>query len=379
MSGKRDYYEVLEVTREASEKEITRAYRRLAVKYHPDSNIGNEEVTQKFKEAAEAFEVLGDTQKRARYDRYGHAGVSGASGGGGFHDVSEIFEAFGDIFGGGGSPFGDIFGGSGRGGPRRHRGADIRCEVTLTLEEAAEGITKTVHVNRHKACEACEGSGCKDGAKPISCSTCSGLGQVVQSAGILRVQTTCPTCQGTGEKIDDPCLSCRGEKFIQEKIALELPIPAGIDDGMKIRLTGEGEPSPDGGPAGDCYCFVHVKEHAIFKRDGRSLVIQVPISYSQAALGTTIEIATLNGPHKLTIPMGTQSGELFRVQGKGVCDPRGGRKGDLLVHVYIEVPKKPSTDQEKLLRELAELEHNDVTPERKSFLETIKNYFTTTS
>lgn len=371
MAEKRDYYEVLGVSRTASEKEIATAYRKLALKYHPDANPDDEEATAYFKEAAEAYEVLNDPEKRARYDQFGHSAVEG--GGAQFHDVEDIFEAFGDMFSGG--LFGDLFGGGRRRGRRQRRGADVRCDVTLDLEEAAAGITKTVKFTRSSRCETCDASGVKPGSSKQSCSRCGGRGQVVQSAGILRVQTACPACQGAGVIITDPCSDCRGHGFVPAPVTLDVAIPAGIDDGMRVRLPGEGEPSPDGGPRGDCYCFVTVRQHALFERDGRHLILRLPISYTQAALGATIEVPTLSGPHDLTVPPGTQPGDVFRVRGEGVSDPRGGARGDLHVQTFIEIPKKLSTEQETLLRQLAELEHNDVTPHRKSFIETLRDYF----
>ena len=369
MATKRDYYEVLGVKREASEKEIAVAYRKLAVKYHPDSNPGDEDAIARFKECAEAYEVLSDSEKRQRYDRYGHSAAE--MGGQQFHDVEDIFEAFGGIFG-------DLFGGGGGGrsrGRRVRRGSDVRVDVVLDLEEAAKGVTKTVEFPRSKACDTCKGSGSKPGSQRTTCRRCGGHGQVVQSAGILRVQTTCPTCQGAGSIITDPCEKCRGQGYVAEQVKLDVAIPAGIDDGMRVRYGGEGEPSPDGGPAGDCYCFVSVRRHRLFQRDGSNLILHMPITYSQAALGATVDVPTLQGKHELKVTAGTQSGEVFRVRGRGMPDPRGGGTGDLLVQTYIEVPKKLSSRQQELLRELAELDHADVSPQRKGFLERLKEYF----
>jgi len=367
MATKRDYYEVLGVKREASDKEIATAYRKLAVKYHPDANPGDAEAVLKFKEAAEAYEVLSDGDKRARYDRFGHA--ASEQFGQQFHDVNDIFEAFGDIFS-------EMFGGQRRGGGRRvRRGANLRCDVRINLEEAARGVSKTVEFARSKACEKCKGSGSKPGSQKAQCRRCGGHGQIVQSAGILRVQTTCPTCQGAGSIITDPCDECRGRGYVQERTKLEVTIPPGIDDGMQIRLAGYGEPSPDGGPAGAAFCFVAVKKHKLFQRDGVHLILQMPITYSQAALGATIEVPTLAGPHNLVLPPGSQSGEVFRVRGRGMPDVRGGPAGDLHVQTFIEVPKRLTTKQEQLLRELAEVERTEVSPHRKSFLERIRDYF----
>jgi len=368
MATKIDYYEVLGVTRTASQQEIASAYRSLAIKYHPDRNPGDEEAVQRFKECSEAFEVLHDTDKRSRYDRYGHAGVNGPGGGAGFTDVGDIFAAFGDIFG-------DLFGG-GRGGRRVRRGGDVHCELTLDLLSAARGVDKTLEFQRHVRCTTCDGNGCAPGSKPRACTYCGGRGQVIRSSGIIRVQTTCPACQGSGAEITDPCQDCRGSGFTKETVHREVHIPAGIDDGMQVRLTGEGEPSPDGGPPGDCYCHIHVSEHPLFAREGQHLVCRLPITYSQAALGATIQVPTLSGPEDLQVHPGTQPGQVYTLRGRGMRDPHGRGTGDLLVQCNIEVPKKLDAAEEKLLRELAELEHANVSPHRKSFLEKLKEYFT---
>lgn len=368
MSEKRDYYEVLGLARSASQSEIATAYRKLAVKYHPDKNPGDEEAIERFKEASEAFEVLHDDDKRSRYDRFGHAGVNGQSAGH-FTDVEDIFSAFGDIFG-------DLFGG---GRARRHRvrkGRDVRCSVTLTLQEAAQGVAKTVEFQRHERCETCGGSGAARGSKRETCAYCGGHGQVVQQAGIIRVQTTCPACHGAGSSISSPCRSCRGTGHLLKKVKADVQIPAGVDDGMQVRITGQGEPSPNGGPPGDCYCFVSVLQHPLFEREGRHLVCRIPITYSQAALGCTLEVPTLAGPGEITIPPGTQTGEVFRLEGQGMPDPRIVGLGDLLVQVNIEVPKNITPEEEKLLRELAELEHKNVAPVRKGFFDKVREYFT---
>jgi molecular chaperone DnaJ len=372
MATKRDYYEVLGVKREVSEKEIAAAYRKLAIKYHPDSHPGDADATDKFKEAAEAYEVLSDADKRARYDRYGHAGVQGQHHE--FQSAEDVFEIFGDLFGSG--MFGDLFGGGARGGRRRaRRGGDIRADVTLDLEEAARGVKRTVEFDRHSKCDECKGGGAEPGSKKETCRRCGGQGQVIQSAGILRVQTTCPTCRGAGAVITNPCKKCSGSGFTQGRRKLEVHIPGGVDDGMQVRVQGEGEPSPEGGPPGDLYCFISVKRHKLFQRDGRNLVLQIPITYSQAALGAKIEVPTLGGRKEIEVPRGSQANEVFRIRGAGMPDPRGGLTGDLVVQTYIEVPKKLSQRQEELLRELAESERADVTPHRKSFLESIKEYF----
>ncbi len=364
--SKRDYYEVLEVARESSQGDIATAYRKLAVKFHPDKNPDDQEAIDRFKEASEAFEVLHDSEKRARYDQYGHAGVNGNSGSGHFSDVEDIFSAFGDIFG-------DIFGGR-RGRSRVRKGRDVRCDVSLTLHEAANGARKTVEFQRHEPCKTCKGTGAAKGSKREKCSYCGGQGQVVQQAGIIRVQTTCPACQGEGSSVSTPCRSCRGTGHILKKVEAEVDIPAGVDNGMQVRIAGQGEPSPNGGPPGDCYCVVSVLQHALFDREGQHLVCRVPITYSQAVLGCTLEVPTLSGPSDLEIPPGTETGKVFRLQGQGMPDPRITGLGDLLVQVNIEVPKKVTSEEENLLRELADMEHKNVAPARKSFFEKVKEY-----
>ena len=312
--AKRDYYEVLGIAKNASEREISKAYRKLAVKHHPDSNPGDEEASVKFKEAAEAYEVLSDTDKRARYDRFGHQGVDGA--GSQFGSAEDIFSAFGEIFGGGGGGFfGDIFGG--RGG-RGRRGADIRVDLEMTLEEAFTGIKRTLDIQRSSQCGTCSGSGAEPGSQPQRCQQCGGRGQIVQSAGILSVQTTCPVCRGQGQIIVQPCSDCSGNGVVGSEVHLDVSIPAGVDDGMRVRLTGEGEPAAGGGPPGDCYCFIDIKPHKLFHRDGQNLILQMPISYTQAALGSEIVVPTLNDRETLKIPRGTQSGAVFKVTGQGL-------------------------------------------------------------
>ena len=368
MAEKRDYYEVLGVARTATSKELADAYRKLAIKYHPDKNPGNEEAIARFKEAAEAFEVLNDSEKRARYDRYGHAGVDGGAH---FHDINDIFSAFGDIFGGG--VFGDFFGG-GRGGRRVRKGADIGTQVTLDLFEAARGVTKAVQFERHEQCQDCQGSGARPGTKPQTCNYCGGRGQVIQSSGVFRVQTTCPVCHGEGTVVKDPCPKCSGHGVVGRRVKRDVVIPAGVDHQMRVRLAGEGEPSPNGGPPGDAYVLIEIREHPLFQREGSHLICRVPITYAQAALGASIEVPTLDGPDTIDIPAGTQPGDVFKLRGRGMPDPRGRGKGDLLVQVNLDVPKKLSPREEELLRELAKEENTNVSSHRKTFLERLKDY-----
>ena len=370
MASKRCYYEVLGVDRSATEGQISEAYRKLALKYHPDRNPDDEEATAKFKEAAEAFEVLGNREKRARYDRYGHAGLEGAGGGAPrFHDVGDVFEAFGDIFG-------DLFGGGRRSRGRRvHRGGDVRCETTVDLIEAAHGTSKSVEYRRHEKCGTCGGTGAKPGTQAEFCQYCGGKGQVVQSTGIFSLQTTCPSCRGSGKVIPNPCSSCRGGGFVPKKVTRNVTIPPGVDDQTQLRLQGEGDPSPNGGPAGDCYVSISVAAHPLFERNGQHVICQVPISYSQAALGAAIEVPTLDGREQVEVPAGTQNGKVFKLRGRGMPHVRYRGRGDLLVQVQVEVAKKLTAEHEQLLRKLAELEQRDVTPQRKSFFKKLKEYF----
>jgi molecular chaperone DnaJ len=371
MAEKRDYYEVLGVVRDAGEAQLSEAYRKLALKYHPDRNPGDEEAVVKFKEAAEAFEVLSHPEKRARYDRFGFAGLEGG-GAPQFHDVSDIFNAFGDIFGQG--FFGDFFGG---GRARVRKGADIRCEVTLDLLEAARGTSKLVRFKRHTKCTTCRGTGAKPGTHPEPCRYCGGRGRVVQAAGIFSMQTTCPACHGQGQVIREACRDCGGSGYVQEKVTRKVDIPAGVDERTRLRLNEEGEPSPDGGPAGDCYCFIHVTEHPLFQRKGQDLVCAAPITYAQAALGATIDVPTLDGRQELQIPAGTQSGAVFTLKGCGMPDPRHHGRGHLLVQVHVEIPRSLTPEHEAALRHLAEIENTNVSPTRKSFFEKLKEFFGT--
>lgn len=370
--SQRDYYDVLGVSRAAQTDEIKKAYRKLALKYHPDRNQGDDEAIEKFKEASEAFDVLSDSTKRARYDQYGHAGVSGSAGaGGGFHDLNDIFSAFGDIFEG----FGGSSGGSrGRGGGRR--GASLQTTIELDLPEAASGCTRQLEVTRREECDACHGSGASPGSSAVNCATCGGHGQVIQSQGFFRVQTTCPACRGEGKTIKDPCSDCAGSGRVRKTSTLEIDIPAGVDSNMQMPVRGEGEAGVKGGPRGDLVVNFRVREHPLFKRDGLDLMCRVPITYSQAVLGAEIEIPTLTGRESLKVRSGTQPGTVTRLRNKGMPDPNGRhRVGDLLVELQVEVPKKLNEKQKTLIRELAELEDTHVMPQRKSFFEQVKTFF----
>jgi len=370
VANDRDYYEVLGVERDVSRDDVRRAFRKLAMKYHPDRNPGDREAELRFKEAAEAYEVLSDDEKRARYDRYGKAGVKGQ-----VHDFSssqDIFSMFGDIFGGGGI-FGDLFGGMA--GEAGQGGVSLRCGVDVTFEEAAEGITKTIRLKRAEPCDACRGTGAENGTEIETCTQCRGAGSVLRSAGFFAMRTTCDRCGGAGSIVKTPCPECHGEGRIERKTKVEVEVPAGIEDGTRIRLRGQGEVAAPGGPRGDLYCHVRVEPHEFFLRDGDNLICEVPITYSQAALGTEADVPTLKGAAKLSIPRGTQSGELFRLRGQGVPNVRSGRKGDLIAQAVIEVPKKLGERQEELLRELAEAEKTEVSPRRKGFLDWLKSQF----
>ncbi len=369
--SKRDYYEVLGVDKGVSEKDLKKAYRRVAMKYHPDRNPDDKEAEDKFKEASEAYEVLSDSQKRAAYDQFGHAGVEGQGGmggGQGFGNFSDIFgDVFGDIFGGGG-------GQRGRGGPAR--GADLRYTLDLSLEDAVKGTSVKIRVPTLVSCEPCNGSGAKPGTSPVTCTTCGGVGQVRMQQGFFSVQQTCPNCRGKGTIISDPCVDCHGQGLIEETKTLSVKVPAGVDTGDRIRLAGEGEAGADGGPSGDLYVQVAVKEHPIFQRDGKNLYCEVPISFVDAALGGELDVPTLDGRVKLKVPAETQTGKLFRLRGKGVTPVRGGSAGDLMCRVIVETPVNLSNKQKDLLKELKQSMSGDKnSPKQSSWFEGMKNFF----
>ena len=373
--AKDDYYDILGVDKTASKDQIASAYRKLAMQYHPDRNPGDAEAVEKFKQCAEAFEVLNNEQKRAIYDRYGHDGLDANSGGGQqFRDVGDIFSAFGDMFGD--SLFGQFFGGGGgRGrGRQSHPGADVRCDLSLDLHEAARGINKPITFRRHETCNTCKGSGSKPGVSPQTCKYCGGAGRITQSTGFFSIQTTCPKCRGAGVIITDPCRDCSGNGMVPQTVTRDIKVPAGVDNGTRLRLQGEGEKSPDGGPPGDCYVFITIKPHSLFHRDGQNLICRVPIGYAQAALGTEIEVPTLDGPEKIKIPAGTQNNDVITLRGRGMPVPRRSIAGDLLIQVYIEVPRKIKPEHEELLRKLAAIEKENVMPEHKSFFSKLGDY-----
>jgi len=372
MSTKEDYYKILGVARSASEEEIKSAYRKLALTYHPDRSPGNSEAEKKFKEASEAYEVLRDPEKRRLYDAYGHEGLE-RSGFQGFANVDDIFMSFGDVlsefFGGG------IFGQEFAGTRRARHGQNLRVSVEIDLRDAARGLKKTIEIARHETCPACKGTGSKDGAGPTACPYCGGRGRVIQSQGWIRVSTTCPRCRGAGQAIANPCRSCEGTGLAAADRKIEIDVPAGIESGQQIRLRGEGDHGENGVAAGDLYVQVYVREHPLFKRDGLDLVFEMPISFVQAALGDEVEVPTIWGKAALAIPAGTQSGSALKLKGEGMPSIQGGRRGDQVVVVHVETPKKLTARQRELLRQFAETEDLRTTPERKSFLDQVKRYF----
>lgn len=383
---KRDYYEVLGVSRTADGEEIKRAYRRLAMKYHPDRNNGSDktDAEQKFKECSEAYEVLSDSTRRARYDQFGHQGVSGQ------HDfshmdVADIFSMFDEIFGGGLGGFGAGGGRGGGGGGHRtsqrvSRGYDLETQVEMTLSEVATGVEKTIEFEKQDHCEMCKGTGAKPGTQPITCPQCGGQGRVAQQGfgGMFRMVTTCPNCRGRGNIVRDHCRACGGSGRQMRKRVVTVKIPAGVHEGQAVRIVGEGEPGGQGAPSGDLHCYITIRPHPIFSRHNNDLVCQVPISFTQAALGGQIEVPTLKGTERLDIPIGTQHGEVFKLRGRGLPDIRGSsRSGDQIVQILVEIPKKLTERQKQLLREFAESEDASVLPQKKGFMDKLKEMFKT--
>ncbi len=370
---KRDYYEVLGISRTSNDQEIKSAYRRLAMQYHPDRNPDNPAAEEKFKECSEAYAILADTEKRARYDRFGHAGVGGNGGASGF-DASaftDFQDIFGDIFG-----FGDMFGQ--RGGGRRsraQRGADLREDLTLEFEEAVFGVTRQVQIRRMEECEQCKGSGVAPGKAPINCTTCHGQGQVRYQQGFFSISRTCSTCQGSGKLIADPCSKCKGQGRISRDRSVTVKVPAGVDEGARILYSGEGEAGSAGGPSGDLYVVLHTKQHDFFDRDGKDLYCVVPISFAQAAMGTEIKVPTLEGEHTLKVPEGTQTGTTFKVKNKGVPVLNGHGRGDLYVEAQVHTPKKLTQRQRELLQELESTTTLENKPVSRTLLSKVKEIF----
>ncbi len=373
--SKRDYYDILGVAKDSSAPELKKAYRRIAMKHHPDRNPDNKASEDKFKEASEAYEILSDKSKRAAYDQHGHAGVDGAGGmGGGFGGAGA--GGFSDVFG---DVFGDIFGGAGGGGGGRRgpsRGSDLRYTLDLNLEDAVKGTTVKIKVPTLVSCKPCKGSGAKPGSSPTTCSTCGGHGQVRMQQGFFSVQQTCPTCRGKGQSISDPCRECQGQGRVEETKTLSVKVPPGVDTGDRIRLSGEGEAGAEGAPSGDLYVQVSVTEHEFFQRDDKNLYCEVPISIFDACLGGEIEVPTLDGRVKLKIPVETQTGKLFRLRGKGVAPVRGGATGDLLCRVTLETPVNLSKKQKDLLENLRDgMEGQKNSPKQDSWFQGMKNFF----
>jgi molecular chaperone DnaJ len=368
LSGKRDYYEVLGVGRNATDQELKQAYRRLAIKYHPDKNPGDKEAEERFKEIAEAYQVLSTPDLRARFDRYGHAGV-GASAGQGFNQGFPGFEDLFDMFG-----FGDIFGQTGRRrGPRR--GSDLRYDIEISLEEAAAGLKTKIRVPRLETCEMCSGTGAAAGSQPARCSTCSGVGQVRYQQGFFSVSRTCSTCRGAGRIISDVCRQCRGEGRVERERKLEIKIPAGVDTGSRLRIAGEGEAGDAGAPMGDLYVVIHVQDHEFFERREANLYCGIPISFTQAALGADVTVRTLDGQEALHIPEGTQTGKVFRLKGKGMPVLGGRGRGDQFVEVAVVTPTSLTREQRRLIEELARLEKEEAHSGDRGIIDKVKDIF----
>ena len=373
---KRDYYEVLDIARNAAEEEIKRAYRKLAVKFHPDKNPDDPHAEEKFKELGEAYDVLMDPNKRAAYDRFGHAAFAqgGAGFGGGFHDPFDIFrEVFGQG-GFGGGIFETFFGGDAQAEDRQH-GSDLRYDMQIKLEEAAFGAEKEIEIEKLDTCDKCHGSGAEPGSRTVSCPACGGRGQVISSRGFFHISQTCPRCRGAGEIIEKPCHQCHGEGRVEKLSRVKLKIPAGIRDGSRLRSSRNGEAGIRGGPPGDLYVVIHIKEHKIFQRDGDNLYCEVPIPFSLAALGGEVDVPTLEGKAHLKCPAGTQSGQMFKLRGKGIADINGRDRGDLLTRLIVEVPLRLNAEQRHKLEEFAALCGEENTPLRKSFFERAKEFF----
>ncbi len=385
MASKRDYYEILGIARSASDEEIKKAYRKLAVKFHPDKNPGDKSAEDKFKELSQAYEALSDPQKRAAYDQFGHAafdpraraGNGAGARGGGFHDPMDIFREVFSGGGGGGSIFESFFGGGGEetdpGGPQR--GDDLRYDLEVSLEDAIHGAEKQITISKPGVCDTCSGTGAEKGSRRIACTQCGGRGRVVMSRGIFSIQQTCPRCSGAGQTLEKPCKSCTGQGRRNQSTTITLKIPAGVDDGMRLRSTGNGVAGFRGGPSGDLYVQLQVREHEIFQRDGSNLICEVPVTFSQAALGADVDVPTLSGGAQIRLPAGTQNSTVFRLKGRGAKDLQSHGTGDLMVRITVEIPTNLNAAQRQKLEEFAHLCGHDVNPNNRSFFERARAFF----
>ncbi len=379
MAAIRDYYETLGVTRESTDAEIKKAYRKLALKFHPDKNKDDPSAAEKFKEAAEAYEVLSDKEKRRVYDQFGHDGLKGRGFNAGGVDPRDIFESIfgrGGGMGGMGGIFEEFFGGGGGGGTRPRQGSHLRVSVSIPLADSFSGTERTIGLKRNETCETCNGNGARPGTSRKTCSGCGGRGRVQRQQGFFMMESACPQCSGAGSIIEEPCIECHGQGALPQSVDISVRIPQGIQDGSQLRVAGEGEPGDNGGPRGDLFCVIHVEEHSLFTRDGDDLICRLPVHYSQVALGAEVDVPTLEGTVSIKIPAGTQSGKILRLRGKGMPSVYGRSKGDMLVRIAVETPRKLTSRQKELLTELAETEGNgSSTPEHKSFLDKVRDLF----
>ncbi|MFQ5862961.1 MAG: molecular chaperone DnaJ [Candidatus Brocadiales bacterium] len=368
-----DYYRILGVDRNTSQEDIKKAYRKMALKYHPDRNPGDKTAEQKFKEAAEAYEILGDPEKRRRYDIYGREGIRGFETH--FTSFDDIFEHFNDIFGGG-SIFEEFFGARARTRAAPRRGASLRVDIAVDLREVATGVEKTIGLNRREPCGICSGTGIKPGTSPRTCSYCGGRGEIQQTQGFFVLRTTCGKCGGHGKIIEHPCHMCRGSGRVVKRHHIKVQVPPGVEDGVRLRVAGQGEAGENGAPSGDLYCDIHVRPHPIFRREGNDIICELPVSFTQAALGSEVDVPTLRGvTTRVKIPRGTQHGDIIPVRGEGLPSTHGWGRGDLLVQMVVEIPVKLTEKQEELLREFASIENKNLSPKKRSFLQKVKEYF----
>lgn len=371
-----DYYSVLGVNRNAGEDEIKKAYRQMAIKYHPDKNPNNKEAEDVFKKAAEAYSVLSDPDKRRKYDQFGVDGLRAGGGARGFSGFEDIFDAFGDVFSGGGSIFDEFFGGGKRRRGGAKRGKNLRCDMTIELADIVTGVEKTLEIRKNEQCSECKGSGARSGTSPVNCVYCKGAGEIQHAQGFFTVRSTCPKCNGGGKIIETPCRKCNGTGRYPKTSSITIKIPAGIEDSTRLRVTGQGEYGEKGAPAGDLYCDIHVKPHSIFKRHGNDVVCELPITFPEATLGCEVEVPTiLKERKKIKIPKGTQNSDVIPVKGEGLPDTYGYSRGNLLVHIIVETPVKLTARQEALLIEFDEIKEKNSNPKQKNFFQKMKSYF----